>query len=775
MKRKMRFILSIITACGALGVPQALFAATYTVTSTADSGPGTLRQAILDANANPGVDIIQFQIAASGNLFEGSGGNTYAVIQINASLPTITEGVTIDGTTQTNTNTGSVAGLSVGVDNIALSAIAYPDVYIVPSASFVFPSTASGIAGNGICIDAAGVTIKGLAVSGFGNTHTNGGNASAHADISVLRSPVVRTVNITITECFLSCDPLGAQPSAALRRTKSNSILVLGNNEVGTISNNYIAYSGTYGIHFNGNTDNLNVGPASTTVGNRSWTVSGNRLLGISTNATISAITRISDGITLMKCTRFRIRDNYISDVEQTGIDIGYNSDENYVDNNTVTGMTRTNAFGVQAAMRIGLCSEKDTLIRNVITNNTGTNFKGGVWIDRSTLSQAGVTVKNNSYHVIQENRISGNNGSGVVLSTNSTGGCFYNKITRNSFYENTGLGIDLNLTGTTGTTAVSLNDDTDGDAGPNFIQNFPIIDSVKAISGNRLILYGKAPAGSTVEFYLNDGQANKHGGTTCNYGEGKIFVGSAVEGSADDLASGTGAYIVDGNVASSENLFVFIIPYTTVLTSESVTATATISDNTSEFGPAVAILIPLDAKLYSFNAVLSEADVRLKWEAANDDDFQYFEVEHSTNARNFTSIGTVFPGRTGQDTDYEFTHRNAPEINYYRLKMVNRTGRLQYSTILMVKAITNKKQMVSNTGFTNSVNVTLSLDSNQPVQLSLVNAEGKVIRTQAYSGSRGMNYLQLNRLEGLSPGVHILVAEYDGFCQTQKLVKTGQ
>ena len=34
---------------------------TYTVTSTADSGAGTLRQAITDANTNPGADTIAVQ------------------------------------------------------------------------------------------------------------------------------------------------------------------------------------------------------------------------------------------------------------------------------------------------------------------------------------------------------------------------------------------------------------------------------------------------------------------------------------------------------------------------------------------------------------------------------------------------------------------------------------------------------------------------------------------------------------------------------------------
>jgi uncharacterized delta-60 repeat protein len=67
---------------------------TYTVTSTADSGPGTLREAILGINANPdrdaGFDTINFNI--------GSGGAQ--TIALLTALPSITSPVTIDGTAQ---------------------------------------------------------------------------------------------------------------------------------------------------------------------------------------------------------------------------------------------------------------------------------------------------------------------------------------------------------------------------------------------------------------------------------------------------------------------------------------------------------------------------------------------------------------------------------------------------------------------------------------------------------------------------------------------------
>ncbi len=79
---------SIVLA--ALLVTAAARAATYTVTSTADSGAGSLRQAITDANGNPGADTINFNIV-------GSGVHTIAPA---TALPNLTDAVTINGYSQ---------------------------------------------------------------------------------------------------------------------------------------------------------------------------------------------------------------------------------------------------------------------------------------------------------------------------------------------------------------------------------------------------------------------------------------------------------------------------------------------------------------------------------------------------------------------------------------------------------------------------------------------------------------------------------------------------
>src|SRR3954470_5838732 len=66
--------------------------ATFTVITVADTGPGSLREAILSANVTPGLDQINFAVP----------GPASTPIQIVPAtpLPAITDAVVIDGTTQ---------------------------------------------------------------------------------------------------------------------------------------------------------------------------------------------------------------------------------------------------------------------------------------------------------------------------------------------------------------------------------------------------------------------------------------------------------------------------------------------------------------------------------------------------------------------------------------------------------------------------------------------------------------------------------------------------
>jgi titin len=103
---------------------------TFLVTNTDDAGAGSFRQAILDANATPGTNEIDFAI----------GGGGAQTIRPTAALPEVTHSVTIDSTTQP----GFAGSPLIDIDGAA----------VTPGAS-------------GLVIRADGSTVKGLAITGF--------------------------------------------------------------------------------------------------------------------------------------------------------------------------------------------------------------------------------------------------------------------------------------------------------------------------------------------------------------------------------------------------------------------------------------------------------------------------------------------------------------------------------------------------------------------------------------------------------------------------------
>lgn len=117
-------------------------AATFTVINTNDSGAGSFRQAILDANANVGADVIVFTIPGTG---------VHTITPASA-WPQITDPVTIDGYTQ--------PGSSAGTNAFPLAINAHPTIELAGVQSQLnVGSTATGTVIRGLIISGAGDTI----------------------------------------------------------------------------------------------------------------------------------------------------------------------------------------------------------------------------------------------------------------------------------------------------------------------------------------------------------------------------------------------------------------------------------------------------------------------------------------------------------------------------------------------------------------------------------------------------------------------------------------
>lgn len=231
-----------------------------------------------------------------------------------------------------------------------------------------------------------------------------------------------------------------------------------------------------------------------------------------------------------------------------------------------------------------------------------GEGSSGGIIISENSLTTSGQDGRNCSgspqqmaiklsgdNSEITSNTIYTNGGAGISI----VGGTA-NLISQNSIYANgtdgDALGIDLNDDG------VTLNDNADADSGPNGLENFPVVSGAY-VAGTNLIVTGWASPGTIVEVFftdVNEGTAtlgDNQLGLTQDYGEGQVFIGTAVEGSASDQDNAVTAYTdLDGNTDNTNKYkFIFPLPPGTVL-GDQITTTGTQSNSTSEFSPVVEI-----------------------------------------------------------------------------------------------------------------------------------------------------------------------------------------
>jgi hypothetical protein len=124
----------------ALSIALAVSAADFPVFNTANSGPGSLRQAIEDANATPGHDRVIFNIPGSG----------VQMIEVVEAPLTVTDSLTIDGYTQPGAKPNAQ---EVGNDAVVLIELRA----VRPTSAF----------SDGLVLQAAGCTVRGLSITGF--------------------------------------------------------------------------------------------------------------------------------------------------------------------------------------------------------------------------------------------------------------------------------------------------------------------------------------------------------------------------------------------------------------------------------------------------------------------------------------------------------------------------------------------------------------------------------------------------------------------------------
>jgi len=175
-----------------LGSALSADAATFVVTNTSQSGPGSLRQAITDANLTADADLINFNIVTVG-----------AVKTIGGTLPEITQPLTIDGYSQagatknTRTDAATNADLRIQLDASAVG---------IGGAMLKITNGPASIRGLAI----KGIPAKGIGIEAGGGTRPPASAAASSAPTSP--APWTRA---TASEFSFAALPRSADPASA--------------------------------------------------------------------------------------------------------------------------------------------------------------------------------------------------------------------------------------------------------------------------------------------------------------------------------------------------------------------------------------------------------------------------------------------------------------------------------------------------------------------------------------------------------------------------------
>ncbi len=503
----------------------------YLVQSMADDGSvGTLRWAVLQANANPGPNMIQFDIPGTG----------VQQIALGSPLPQITNPVLIDGTTQPNyaghplielngAGAGSncnglvLAGGQSTVQGLVISGFSGAGIVIEGPGGDLVQANQVGTDPSGTRAQPNGVGIEvvGCSSNTIGGASVGMGNlisGNLGAGVEVVRSTQDSTNNL-IAGNLIGTTANGSAPLG----NQGNGILIEG------ASGNIIGGDGSSaGNVVSANLENgIDLASAATAT-----LISGN-LIGTTANG-LQALGNQDDGILLESATSNTIGGttasdgNVISGNLGNGVETLAPSTGNIFEANDI-GTDRT---GTQELGNLG----------NGISLGSSQNSVGG--LD----SGAGNTIAYNG---------TGSVGAGVQL----VGLVTQDSILSNSIHDNAGLGINLG----DGPTP----NHQPGTIGPNNFQDFPIITSAKTDGKTTTItgtLLGEPNSAYTIQIFWNP-TADSSG-----YGEGQ-----------DEVFTTAVATDSNGNCAFTLTLPASILPGGVI----SATATDS-SGNTSEFSADV-------------------------------------------------------------------------------------------------------------------------------------------------------------------------------------------
>jgi hypothetical protein len=193
---------------------------------------------------------------------------------------------------------------------------------------------------------------------------------------------------------------------------------------------------------------------------------------------------------------------------------------------------------------------------------------------------------------------------------------------------------------------------------------------------------------------------------------------------------------------------------------------------NTREFVGTTVLPVVLNR----FAAVLTyNEQVELSWATSQEVNSNYFSIQRSSDAVNFSEIGKVkSKGFSSINTDYSFTDpESLNSTRYYRLQMVDRDGKSEYSKIISISPDAKiATVVVFNNPFTDQVRLMVNATDADFIRFTMTDLLGRVFLQQYHATQKGSNIIDLQSSNALSAGIYFLNIKSNTINKTLKLIK---
>jgi hypothetical protein len=169
-------------------------------------------------------------------------------------------------------------------------------------------------------------------------------------------------------------------------------------------------------------------------------------------------------------------------------------------------------------------------------------------------------------------------------------------------------------------------------------------------------------------------------------------------------------------------------------------------------------VILPL--KLLSFDGKQKGKSVELSWSTTDESNMSHFEIERSTNARDFEKLGTL-PINNSSSLNYYSFEDGAPVKGnqFYRLKITERTGKVTYSSFAKINFRSDKLISFYPNPVQSNTAIFITNTDGEQINIQFYNTTGKLIA----SGITSSNKVPAQMIMGLKGMVYYRVSNKNG------------